>query len=114
VTEALPDADPPAEVCATALTASSPVVIAAIQNFFMFIASFRSSLGCENLGFFEVISDRIQMQSFEKASTLNVNGLYSIGYMTHRLFYTVIHLSHGLMLSGKLMRVIISKKRGTF
>jgi hypothetical protein len=35
VTEALPDAEPPAEVCATAVTAK-PAAIAAIQNVLMF------------------------------------------------------------------------------
>jgi hypothetical protein len=32
VTEALPDAEPPAEVCATAPVATKPATIAAIQN----------------------------------------------------------------------------------
>jgi hypothetical protein len=38
VTEALPEAEPLAAVCATALTVNSAANIAAIQNFFMFVS----------------------------------------------------------------------------
>ena len=50
VTEALPEAEPLAEVCATAPAVKMPAVIAAIQYFFIVIASLFTPSIFEQLG----------------------------------------------------------------
>jgi hypothetical protein len=74
VTEALPDAEPLAEVCATAPAIKMPAVIAAIQYFLIVIACPFSLLDIfSTTGGFEVAVFWIQMQFVKKTSTLNLS-----------------------------------------